>query len=106
MKYNLRNLIYTKSITDNKKITYADISEKTGISINTLSKMSARKDTNVTVDTVIKLCQYFNCTPNELISGFEQPTSYSRISKGLVGELCDRLGCSKEDLIKILLSDQ
>jgi len=68
MKYNLRNLIYSKSIKDNKKITYSDINEKTGISINTLSKMSARIDTNVTVDTVIKLCNYFNCTPNDLIS--------------------------------------
>ena len=67
MTYNLRNQMYSKSIKDNKKITYSDISKDTGISLNTLSKMSARKDANVTVSTVFKLCDYFNCTPNDLL---------------------------------------
>jgi len=66
--YNIRNLILKKEIKENKKITYSDISEKTGISPNTLSKMSSRKGCNITVETVEKLCNYFNCTPNDLIT--------------------------------------
>jgi len=67
MKNNLRALIHTKSIKDDKKITYRDVYEKTGISINTLSKMSSKKDMNITVNTVSKLCNYFKCTPNDIL---------------------------------------
>ena len=66
--YRLKNLMLEKSVKDNCKITYKHISDNTGISRNTLSRMASSKGNKVSVDTVEKLCNYFNCTPNDLIT--------------------------------------
>ena len=66
--YNLKDLIHKKSVMTNTKITYTDIEKDTGVSRTTLTRMSSIKRSKVNVDTVEKLCIYFNCTPNDLMT--------------------------------------
>ncbi len=68
IKYNLKTLISEKKLREMRKITYREISGYTGISKVTLSKIAQRKGYDTAVSIVEKLCLYFNCTPNELIS--------------------------------------
>ena len=72
--YRLKNLMLEKSVKDNMKITYKDIYEQTGISRNTLTRMASSKGYKVNVDTIEKLCHYFNCTPNDLMSIYPDKT--------------------------------
>jgi putative transcriptional regulator len=68
IKYNLKALIAEKEIRENRNITYREISSHTGISKVTLSKIAQRKGYDTAVSIVERLCLYFKCTPNELIS--------------------------------------
>lgn len=68
IKYNLKALIAEKEIKENRNITYREISGQTGISKVTLSKIAQRKGYDTAVSIVERLCLYFKCTPNELIT--------------------------------------
>lgn len=68
IKYNLKALIAEKEIRENRNITYREISGQTGISKVTLSKIAQRKGYDTAVSIVERLCLYFKCTPNELIT--------------------------------------
>lgn len=43
-----------------------DVSDKTGISRNTISKLYNEKSTNIAFDTIVKLCDLFNCKVGDL----------------------------------------
>lgn len=62
VKYNFKALIADKEFHENRRITYDEITQKTGISRQTLTKLATKKGHNVTVDIVEKLCRFFNCT--------------------------------------------
>ena len=66
--YHLKDLMLKKSIKINKKITYEIISKETGISVVTLSRIASKKGYKVSMNNMEKLCQYFECTPDSLIS--------------------------------------
>ncbi len=68
IKYNLKVLIAEKKIRENRNITYREISGETGISKVTLSKIAQRRGYDTAVSIIEKLCLYFKCTPNELIT--------------------------------------
>jgi len=68
IKYNLKTLIAEKKLRENRNITYREISGQTGISKVTLSKIAKRRGYDTAVSIVERLCLYFQCTPNELIS--------------------------------------
>ncbi len=68
IKYNLKALIADKEFRENRKVTYADISKNTGISKVTLSKIAKRRGYDTAVSNIEKLCLYFNCDINELIT--------------------------------------
>jgi putative transcriptional regulator len=68
IKYNLKSLIAEKEIKENRNITYREISGHTGISKVTLSKIAQGKGYNTAVSIVERLCLFFKCTPNELIT--------------------------------------
>ena len=57
-----------KSMKDRKKYTYKDIEAATGIKVKLLSKINATPNYNISALHIEKLCNYFNCTPNDLIS--------------------------------------
>ncbi len=68
IKYNLKTLIAEKKRRENRNITYREISSRTGISKVTLSKIARRPGYNTAVSIVEKLCLYFKCSPNDLIT--------------------------------------
>jgi putative transcriptional regulator len=68
IKYNFKALIAEKKLREKRNITYREISSHTGISKVTLSKIAKRQGYDTAVSIIERLCLYFNCTPNELIS--------------------------------------
>jgi len=68
IKYNLKALMLDKSFSENRKITYEDVSRATGISKPTLSKIASRRGYVTSTSIIEKLCQYFECSCNELIT--------------------------------------
>ncbi len=68
VKYNLKTLIAEKKRRENRNITYREISSRTGISKVTLSKIARKPGYNTAVSIVEKLCLYFKCSPNDLIT--------------------------------------
>jgi len=66
--YHLKDLMLKKSIKMNKKITYKTISEDTGISVVTLSRIASKKGYKISMDNMEKLCKYFKCNPDQFMS--------------------------------------
>jgi len=65
---NLKSLIKRKSKATGQRITYKDVEESTGINYATLSRINSTVGYNIKIDHIEKLCNYFNCTPNDLIT--------------------------------------
>lgn len=73
IKYNLKSLILDKEFKENRKVTYDDITGATGISRQTLSHVASKRGHNVTAEIIEKLCRYFKCTPNDLMTIVPDP---------------------------------
>jgi len=50
-----------------EKYQIQDVHEKTGLSRMTISKLYNEKSTRIDFDTILKLCQLFNCEVGELL---------------------------------------
>ena len=72
--YNIKKLLKKKSTKDNKKYTYQDIEKATGIKRLQLSRINSTPDYNITGTHIEKLCRYFNCSPNDLITIYDETT--------------------------------
>ncbi len=68
IKYNLKALIADKEFNENIKITYEIISNATGISKTTLSKIASKRGYKTNSENIEKLCQFFECTPDQLMT--------------------------------------
>lgn len=69
MKFKLKELIAKKEIETGRRVTLKDISEELEISRSVLSRMAnSRGDYSTQTKYIEKLCKYFNCTPNELMT--------------------------------------
>ncbi|MDM8522793.1 helix-turn-helix transcriptional regulator [Desulfococcaceae bacterium HSG8] len=66
--YHIRDLMLRKDARTGKKITYETIAEATGISKMTISRMAARPGYNASAETIEKLCRFFECSIEELVS--------------------------------------
>lgn len=62
IKVNLLQLMLNKEIR-----TVTELSEKTGISLKTLYSMANEKTTRIDFQTIIKLCNFFDCEINDLL---------------------------------------
>ena len=71
--YHLKDLIMVKAASENRKITYAIIEKETGVSKVTLSRMASKRGHKVKTDIIEKLCIYFNCTPDQLMTILPDP---------------------------------
>lgn len=56
-----------KSFAEKRRITLKEVSEKTGISRNTLSRIANVPGYNTNTDTIDALCRYFECSLMELL---------------------------------------
>ncbi|RLC03058.1 MAG: transcriptional regulator [Deltaproteobacteria bacterium] len=61
IKFNLKALISDKEFREGRKINYEEISEYTGISRPTLSKIATKRGYNITSDNIEKICNFFGC---------------------------------------------
>ena len=55
-----------KSFEEGKRITLDDVVLATGISKNTLSRISSTKGHSTTTDNLDRLCKYFGCSLSDL----------------------------------------
>ncbi len=55
------------SLMGDKRYTIQDVHEKTGLSRNTISGLYNDKTTRVDLETIDKLCDLFDCQPNDLL---------------------------------------
>ena len=50
-----------------RRTTAKDIAKATGIGSSTISKLRNSKNTNISINTLDKLCKYFNCKLTDII---------------------------------------
>lgn len=76
MKFNLKELILRMSYEEKRRILLQDVAQEAGVSLTTISRIANSKgDYNTTTDNVAKLCRYFKCTPNDLMTIVPDPVT-------------------------------
>ena len=68
----LIKLLDEKSFREKRRITLTEVSEKTGISRATLTRIANVPGNVTNTDTINALCKYFECEPGELLSYVEE----------------------------------
>jgi len=63
-----KELLAEKEFNANRVITIAEVSEATGIHRSTLSKIANNKPCNTGTDNLDKLCAYFDCKIEDLLT--------------------------------------
>lgn len=56
-----------KAFKEKRRITLSEVSEKTGISRATLTRIANVPGNVTNTDTINALCKYFECEPGELL---------------------------------------
>jgi len=67
IRYRLRELIAQKSFDEGRRVTLDEVAEHTGISRNTLSRISNNRGYNTTTDAINRLCDFFDCSVDKVI---------------------------------------
>ncbi len=67
IRYRLKELIAQKAFDEDRKITLEQIAEATGISRNTLSRISSTRGYNTSTDVIDRLCDFFDCPVEKVI---------------------------------------
>lgn len=67
LRYKVRELLAEKSFVENRRITFKELCEVSGISRQTLTRMVNQRGYVTGTDTLEKLCEYFNCSVGEVI---------------------------------------
>ena len=62
----LRELMAAKGRLERRRITYDHISESTGISKGSLTRLANDRADRVALSTIDRLCAYFGCQPGDL----------------------------------------
>ena len=69
IQFHFKQLLADKEFKEKRSFSILEVAEKTGISRVTISKIANSKgDYNTTTDHIEKLCLYFECTPNDLMT--------------------------------------
>lgn len=63
----LKQQLDKKAFAERRRITLKEVSEKTGISNATLSRIANVPGYNTNTDTINALCRYFQCEISELL---------------------------------------
>ena len=67
LRFKLKELIAEKEFQEGRRVTILEISERTGITRNTLSKMLNQPGASVRSEYLDRLCSYFNCRIEQLV---------------------------------------
>jgi len=69
IQFHFKHLLADKEFKEKRTIPIREVAEKTGISGVTLSNIANSKgDYNTSTDIIEKLCLYFGCSPNDLMT--------------------------------------
>jgi len=69
IQFHFKQLLADKEFKEKLAISILEVAEKTEMSRVTLSKIANSKgDYNTTTDNIEKLCLYFACTPDDLMT--------------------------------------
>ena len=71
IRFFLRERMADKGFQENRRITLDDVVLDTGISKNTLSRISSTKGYNTTTENLDRLCKYFGCPLSDLAAYIE-----------------------------------
>ena len=63
----LKQKLDEKSFAERRRITLNEVSEVTGISRATLTRIANTPGYNTNTDAIDALCKYFDCEPGELL---------------------------------------
>jgi putative transcriptional regulator len=63
----LKQQMDEKSFNEGRRITFQEVSEKTGISKPTLTRIANVPGYSATTDTIDSLCDYFECLPGDIL---------------------------------------
>jgi len=66
IRYRIQELLAEKQFRDGRRVTLMELSEATGISRVTLSKMINQRGYSTLTDHLNRLCRYFNCRIEDL----------------------------------------
>ena len=75
----LIKLLDEKAFKEKRRITLSEVSEKTGISRATLTRIANVPGNVTNTDTINALCKYFECQPAELLVYVEDESNNSPI---------------------------
>jgi DNA-binding Xre family transcriptional regulator len=67
IEITLRDAIEKYEFSSGERMTYQMLSERTGISVDTLQSIATRPTYNTTLSTVEKLCVALSCEPSDLL---------------------------------------
>jgi putative transcriptional regulator len=67
IRFLLKERIADKEFREKRRITLDEVARATGISRNTLSRVSNSFGYNTTTEVLDKLCTYFDCCIGELV---------------------------------------
>lgn len=66
IRYRIQELLAEKQFREGRRVTLTELSQATGISRVTLSKMINQRGYGTLTDHLDRLCRYFNCRLEEL----------------------------------------
>lgn len=66
IRFRLRELMTDKAFSENRRVTFDEVSSATGINRTTLSKMVNQRGYNTTTDNLDQLCRFFECSVGDL----------------------------------------
>lgn len=72
LRYHLKELIAEKEFQEKRRITIGEIAQETGINRMTLSKMINHPGASIMSDSFDKLCSYFNCDIDRLVTHIKE----------------------------------
>lgn len=67
IRVRLKQILDDKAFREGRRITLGEVSEETGISTATLTRVANRPGYNTNTDTIDALCTYLQCEPGELL---------------------------------------
>lgn len=67
IRLQLRELLTQREEHENRRIRLAEVAQATGISTSSLSAMINNQTDRVSLQALAALCDYFGCTPAELL---------------------------------------
>lgn len=67
LRLNLRKLLDTHEAKTGLKVSYAQLSSLTGLSVDTLKSLATRNDYNVTLETVSQIARALKVDPREFL---------------------------------------